>query len=453
MNLTCLKYSLKESTKTSNFSVCFVVFFVIFCSSIIFAPDKENINLNFRIHSPKMIGFHQTGFELYKSFSDPAYVWKKNGDDLGAVVVMAISYWIEQKNTFDVDNIPDTFYFLNIFLLCLFVIVFWNAIALFFNPLFSSIFCSLFVISPFFRFLAFSSDVYLYPLFGFSIILAIIAKSKINKSFFSTIFYIILFVIACFFRSTTFHLSILLPVYIILTKYFKTSSVNQMKKILISFVLIVSAYKTPTIFFTNISHTSWHMLHAGLCEFGCSINKKTDKYYPSVLIDKKLRTSAEYDYYSHWSDIHQYRVVKSINNKAKLFESEYEEILKKDYMNIISHYKFSFVKLLLKRSWRIININPFMHLNMDSYINSSFTDYFFKILSILILVSGIFLNRKIEVFFLLAVFFVLSMAPLFVHSGYLMYNVGSVIVIYLMAFFTLEQIVRNRHYIFYFKRR
>lgn len=420
----------------------FVIFVVLVILSVVFSPSENDKNVNYRLYGNfDMPGINESGYQLSKKLRGEEFSSKKTGDDQGLKLIMAFAYLIDDVSNFNPQYIPAYFHYLNLILLVIFLFASFRIAISILPPWCGVISFSLLLVSPFFRYLAFSSDVYLYPLFAIFIVFAVLKKSEdVRLNYFEILLYGLLFSICCYFRSTSFHyiLVVLFFILFLLVTYRKAAAL-KLRGILIFLIVVLFSYYIPIKFSPNSTHSTWHALHAGLFEFGGLVNVENHMAWPNFIPQSEL-PNGKYTEANRWDDNIQRNMVLKNNPSVIYLSSEYEEILKQSFLSIVTNHTGRYFDLIRKRIWRLLNINPFATLSRDTQFIDSEFDLFFKLLFIYSFLLSFFLIRIYPLLVKnISVFFVSlgisSLSALLIHSRYMMYNISFIVLAWIFIVF------------------
>lgn len=300
----------------------------------------------------------------------------KSDDDIGSILV----FWLGNKLTpvVDLNNLgPKTFlmfrtgadyplaskvFYISIHLLsfclfCFFATQVFPATLVLFMGLALSIFENFFYIS-------YSMDVYFFPIYVIMLSLVVLDLSK--KSLMNLVivgFFIGLFCLMRSSGSLIFYSAISSAGLFYLFKK-KYQHIKMLAVLLISFLIV---YKSPLLIFDSATHATWHSLHTGLYERGGSINEEGFPIPKHLLSSEKQKQL----HFTRWDDALVYNIILNKNFKGFLYDKEYDELVKKSYLELLKMNPLASVFFYLKRLPILLSFNPYKyHPNMPFTISA-----------------------------------------------------------------------------------
>ena len=298
-----------------------------------------------------------------------------------------------------------------------------------------------FLISPNLLAVFWGFDVYLFPLYASIVSLFCLGNLRaktLSRSKFLLVS--VLLVICEVFRKNS--LLVFLPVLLLFTCK-KDVQKKDKAVFLTTFILSVIMMKfLVSLAFHNPGHTVWHSLHAGLFEIGGCVDKKGESY-PFVFYDVDSLKKDEMLYCSNkWNDAFEYVVAES-HGIHDFFSHDYEELLKKQTIAIVSDHPVEALSFVTTRFMNILSFLPFKtHTRLGSVeefkLVNVFESIFFLVLSILWFRKETDWEKKLV---LSSMLFLSMVPPLLVHSGHLIYNMGPNFIQWVILGLAVEKII------------
>lgn len=170
------------------------------------------------------------------------------------------------------------------------------------------------------------------------------------------------------------------------------------------------------------SHSLWHPLHAGLFEFGAHVDRQGNVYLKKV---SSSEMPQEVKFFPKWSDYTQFDIVKLRNPNIKEYGGEHEKILKEEFIKVFKTQPLSFMGLVLKRIFRIANINPWLPIDPFAEVQKHIINPIVSSIVLFLILSLFFTNISLKTWVIFWGLMPLAIPPVLVHSGYVTYNIGS----------------------------
>jgi hypothetical protein len=177
------------------------------------------------------------------------------------------------------------------------------------------------------------------------------------------------------------------------------------------------------------SHVLWHSLHSGLLEFG-GHRDAGGHIYPYFVSPAKLPPGAEF--VPRWSDNMAFDLVSRTRPGVVVYSAEYEEIVRQDVLRVLTNYPLGITRLLGRRLWRVLILNPWQARGPDSLLISEWFDTPLRIAWLTLVAAGFYRGVGTRTLLSIMALTPLLLPALLVHSGYLMYNFPGHLVFYLL---------------------
>ncbi len=300
-------------------------------------------------------------------------------------------------------------------------------------------------------YLTYSYDVYLFPLYA--ALISIFLLKHNTFSYVSIIVFALFAGICTWFRATSLIIAIgtsLIAILLIL----KNNTPLVAKKIILFIMLVFFIAKAPSFFLKSSTHVFWHTLHAGLFDQGSHENIK-GRLIPNFL----LHTTEIKPHglrYLRWNDQIQYNLVKDIAPAASLYSKEYEDVLKHDFLNLISLDWFATCQFYLSRIPWSYSLNPFKDVLYNGYytplnLDSPLKTYLYFSVFIIFFICFIKLNKAspLKLVVLISLLIFTAIPSVLVSSMHMNYSVATlliqwIIVFDVIAFYTTKLILQYR---------
>lgn len=177
------------------------------------------------------------------------------------------------------------------------------------------------------------------------------------------------------------------------------------------------------------SHVLWHSLHSGLLEFG-GHRDAGGHIYPYFVSPTELPPDAEF--IPRWSDNMAFDLVSRTRPGIVVYSVEYEEIVRQDVVRVLTQYPLGMARLLGRRLWRVLILNPWQHREPDSLLIAEWFDTPLRIAWLALVAAGLYRGLGTRTLIPIMSLTPLLLPSLLVHSGYLMYNFPGHLVFYLL---------------------
>lgn len=296
-----------------------------------------------------------------------------------------------------------------------------------------------------FFFIAYSNDVYLFPVYMITVCLGLISFK--HNTFKKVLVLGMVAGILCWFRSSSWIIFVgfcfVYFIYLIFKKQYKDSV-----KIGVGLLTAYLFFKLPLVIFNNPYHIFWHSMHAGLYEHG-GIKTHDNKFIPLHLIKPEDYKNSVVVFDS-WMDAIQSNIVSLHDPKIKIYSKEYESVLKQNYFELLKHDPIENLKFYLARIPKILSFYPYKEHVPSGEINfkpyNQFFGYLFFIIFILFIV-----NKQISSIYKVTFSFFLassSIPSFLVHPNYIIYNAPILfsqwMIILILLSTTLKQYYRSQ---------
>ena len=401
------------------------LFVLLVLFSVVKPPPWKNRNANHRIDKVM-----DRGQELADNVhNDGEWTWTDSGDDVGSILLMAWALGSDEME----GSLPRRFVVAHSVFVFFGILLLWWASCRLLSFYLGTAFSLFIALSPHFRFLAYSTDVYCFTLF--SLCAVWLLTTSLTRDHWSTwpkIVLLCLVIAFCsLFRSDAWHVALGIPFFLALMALRRAVTRKMVAKSLVAFLLIVGCYQLPSLFFERTHHVMWHSLHAGLFEFGGVVTDER-QVFPYFALEQ----AGDYEVihkFDRWFDQAEVFHARQVSPDVEIYSAEYESILKAHFLELVSNSPGNYCVLLLRRLWRVLNVNPWADHDEDSELRPSSFDQVFKVVVLVVLVWGFFVSRSSRFWPALVTGLPVTLSPMLVHSGYIMYNFATAVMI-LLAF-------------------
>ncbi|MDH4469101.1 MAG: hypothetical protein QE271_13665 [Bacteriovoracaceae bacterium] len=296
-----------------------------------------------------------------------------------------------------------------------------------------------FILFENFYHLAYSNDVYLFPVYGISAALIWFSPTIFSKK------YIYALGIYCgileWFRVGSGKYFLVGALIYIL--FYNNKILSRRREMLNYFFIIILSWLVsllPKVILSNAGHSLWHAIHAGMFEEG-GVEISGHRFVPNFLIDE-FKNEEVRQRFGSWSDQNQFAVVLRTNPKAALGSVEYDHILKNDYLNLVKAYPRKFLEFYVARFLKVIDLNPWKQHEADSHYQVNRWTSRIS-LAVFLFFIGAFLispmSSHTKILFL-AMMSLSLVGPILIHPTYVMYNIS----FYWMAFLLIYIVLSYR---------
>ncbi len=287
---------------------------------------------------------------------------------------------------------------------------------------------SLYLLSSNFRSIALAADIYLFPLYAL-VFLMLALKCLVSSKKSSWLFLgcSMLGILACeVTRSSSSFvcigivLAMLFPGMLLPLRNGTYSAKNVRIKGAVALALFLSLYSGYKASFPGAGHPFWHALHAGLMEFGGHIGPDKS-VYPSFVPKEEVPPGSSY--VDSWSDYIQYDLAYAKDPYVKIATPEYEQIIKEDFQALAAKYPLGLAELVLRRVWRLLNINLWGPSNGSGVVLAMPLQDIHNVLLLLLILIGISVVWRQPSALIVVSSLPLLASPLLVYSGNWFYNI------------------------------
>lgn len=419
-----------------------LVVFLLALLSGVFPPLERN--QNFRLSKLNRAAWHIARGEDYARVLTQSYAGYDIGTPLTLAVLMKTTMTADELAAGPPSQPPALFQMANRILFAAAVAILFAALCRLTTPLVAAAMAVLLLLSPNWRFIAYSDDVYVFPAYAFAATLAGIAivNSKHRLAWPGILICGAAIGASCMFRSV----SILCLGSVVAVGLFPGTFLGNVSRPLVrrrtaalTLVAVVVAI-APGILARSPGHVFWHPMHCGLGEFG-GYEDAQARLYPWFVPASDLPPDATP--IEDWSDDRSFRRVRLIDSNIIKCSPAYESIMRSDYYDNWRRYPVGMVRTYAARLKNVLTLNPAQSHTADSRILRTPADTFAlaAFLAMLVIAWRTRLNRR--AWLMLAVFSPMLVAPLIAHSGYIMYNAPARLPFYVFAFWTFQHACRR----------
>lgn len=362
----------------------------------------------------------------------------RGGDDLGTRLLLAgilrATGAAEDPAARAPERTPLLYYVLLWVVDAVLLVVLYLALRALLNRAVAFLLCLIYLVGANMRFIAFSGDVYVFPVYAAILLLAALALVRRRGARVSALLCVCVIGVGLCnaFRNGSvlvafgFVLCLLWPTGLV--KREEARSVRLKATACLLGAVLVAALPRLTLGRSN--HVFWHSFHCGLVEFGGHEDGRFNVYpffVPAADLPKDARPI------TRWNDQRQARLAGRIEPGVGHYTTEYESILREDALRIAATYPWGMVKLIARRLWRLTCLNPWQQHTVDSLILRHSSDTAWRLFWLGVCVGGIWAGISRRTVFLCLALLPLLLPPLLVHSGYIMYNMPAQFPLYLFG--------------------
>lgn len=395
---------------------------------LLFENGKIKTATNYRIKSGSLLANGLTVAQRLKGTNSNTGPLPQAEDDPGAAYVLGTIWAVAYPDIHKEVSIPEIYFFIISLPYLLFQILMNFSLSHLIGKGAGAFFVLLIACSRLGPFLAFSGDVYYFPMLSLAIALTWLTWILRNPRHWAAagLFAGTAWFISGQFRS--YGVIVLAPAIsaFILAKFLFPHTPGRARASAIFAILTFLALQH--LYARQQAHPVWRPIHAGLFEFGGWASQTKKEASPNfVNLEEIPPESAPIN---GWNDAIEDAMIKRAFPKYREsgiseYRPEYEQLFRADILRLAHKYPTAFFKIFLKRGWRLLSVNPWPKMKDDSLIlpaepwESLIRSAF--IFSVLIaLGGGIWRQPKFWFFGSLLAF---GAPSLLVHSGYLTYNV------------------------------
>jgi hypothetical protein len=182
----------------------------------------------------------------------------------------------------------------------------------------------------------------------------------------------------------------------------------------------------------------WHSLHSGLLEFG-GHRDADGRIYPYFVPAAEIPAGAEP--VARWSDNIAFDLATRTRADVRRFSTEYEAIMRQDVMRVVRRYPAGVARLVARRVWRLLIVNPWQQRDRVSGLIPRWFDTPLRLAWLTVVALGFYKGLGTRALVPIAALTPLAVPPLLVHSGYLMYNFPAHLIFYLLIACSLRVLI------------
>ncbi len=303
---------------------------------------------------------------------------------------------------------------------------------------------ALLLLSPNWRLIAYSSDVYTFPMFALAATLMGVAllNAKPRVAWPGLIACALAVAASALFRNVSI-LCIGLALAVALVPGVLCRDAARAKirrRALAFFALALLLSKVPGLLLNSSGHVFWHPLHCGLAEFGGHEDAQA-RLYPWFVPAADLPANAIP--IDDWTDDRSFRRARQIIPDVKTCSAEYDAIMRDDYVDLWRKYPTGLLQTYGIRLANVFTLNPMHAHTTASRIVPSTTDRVLLIGWIATMLAAVLLRAPNRTWFLLVALSPMLIPPIIAHSGYIMYNAPARLPLYIFALCTLDHAWRR----------
>jgi hypothetical protein len=138
------------------------------------------------------------------------------------------------------------------------------------------------------------------------------------------------------------------------------------------------------------------------------------------------------EYVPRWGDRIMFDLATRTRPGVVIYSAEYEEIIKQDVLRVARDYPVGVIRLIGRRLWRLLILNPWQRVGPTSELRSHWSDTPLRI-AWLTCVAVAFRRFRPRTLVAAVALAPLALPVLLVHSAYLMYNFPAHLLFYVLV--------------------
>ncbi len=294
--------------------------------------------------------------------------------------------------------------------------------------------CMIYLLGGNVRFVAFSGDVYMFTVYAATLLLAAMALvGRPGRLAAALLVPCVVGITVCnLFRSGSalvafgFLLLLIWPIGLVQASVVRRARLRAGACLLGTILAVGLSHRV----FGGTRHVVWHSLHCGLMEFG-GFQDRNHRLYPAFVPPGEVPPDARP--IEQWSDHLEFQLARQIDPAVVPCTPQYEAIVRADLVRLCADHPAGVVRLLARRLWRWSCLNPWQKHDAGSLIRDHWTDTVWRLFWAVVWIGGLSVGLPRRAVFLCLAIAPMALPPLLVHSGYLMYNVGGRLPLYLFS--------------------
>ncbi|MCB9854464.1 MAG: hypothetical protein H6818_02170 [Phycisphaerales bacterium] len=418
---------------------------VVLLASIIAAcaPPAER-NQNFRLRKMLKAGWQIARGEDASTVLARQYPGFDIGTPLFLAVAMRMSTSADELAKGPPDRAPALYHLMHRAGFALAVTMMFAALLHLTTPFVAAAIAALILISPNWRFIAYSDDVYVFPMYALAAALAAIAAlgARRRVAWPTLIGCAAVIGVSCIFRNVS---VLCLAGLFVVAAFPSTFFTNELRRRIrirafATIILAIVSGAAPGFLVKSTGHVFWHPMHCGLAEFGGHEDAQA-RLIPWFVPAKDLPDDVTP--INDWSDERSYRRARAAIPGVIPCSAEYDALMRDDYIDVWRRYPIGMLRTYAHRLANVLTLNPWQSHTTDSRIIASPFDAVAFALLIGLAVIAWRSRLPARNWMLTMAFAPMLVAPLIAHSGYIMYNAPARLPLYIFALCTLQHLCRS----------
>lgn len=408
-----------------------------------FFPPADR-NPNYRMRHTLKAGWRIARGESAANVLSRAYPGYDVGTPLALAVVMRLTIPAETLAAGPPGSAPPLYDWLHRAAFAAAVATLFAALMRLATPFVAIGIAALLLLSPNWRLIAYSSDVYTFPMIALAATLMGVAlfNAKSRVAWPGLIACAVAVALASLFRNVSILCICLMLAFAIFPQTFYRTDARQIirRRALAFFLLALVLAKIPGVFLNSSGHVFWHPLHCGLAEFGGHEDAQA-RLYPWFVPAADLPTDAVA--IDDWTDDRSFRRARHVIPNIKTCSAEYDAIMREDYFDVWRRYPAGMLQTYAMRLANVVTPNPMHAYTTASRIVPTSADRFLLIGSLALIIAAWRLRVPTRAWIFAIALSPMLIPPIIAHSGYIMYNAPARLPLYIFALWTLDHAWRQ----------